>query len=289
MAGSPRTGTHEQPRDTHSAVPLSKRACVCLFVCCVFSQVLDLDETLVHSSFKPIPSPDYILPVEIDGKVIDVYVLKRPWCDHFMESVGHRFEVVVFTASLSKYADPLLDLLDKAGVVRWRLFRESCVHYEGNYVKDLACLGRCLSDTIIVDNSPHSYLFQVSSTHANVSTVHAGTWRQLHTHVQLQVCSHMCARRGMERFARLTQPSLALACVYLCMCVCVCAHACVCVCVCRPAMQPTNALPVGTFIDNMEDQELLDLLPVLQATEYADDVREVLQDYTRTLIARPMI
>lgn len=31
--------------------------------------VLDLDETLVHSSFKPVPNPDYIIPVEIDGKV----------------------------------------------------------------------------------------------------------------------------------------------------------------------------------------------------------------------------
>lgn len=68
--------------------------------------------------------------------------------------------MVVFTASLSKYADPLLDLLDTGSVVRWRLFRESCFPYEGNYVKDLLCLGRPLSDTIIVDNSPHSYVFQ---------------------------------------------------------------------------------------------------------------------------------
>jgi hypothetical protein len=30
--------------------------------------VLDLDETLVHSSFKPVPNPDYVIPVEIDGK-----------------------------------------------------------------------------------------------------------------------------------------------------------------------------------------------------------------------------
>ena len=44
-------------------------------------------------------------------------------------------QVVVFTASLGKYADPLLDLLDKGGVVRWRLFRESCYPYEGSYVK----------------------------------------------------------------------------------------------------------------------------------------------------------
>jgi TFIIF-interacting CTD phosphatase-like protein len=38
----------------------------------------------VHSSFKPVPNPDYIIPVEIDGNVTDVYVLKRPWVDFFM-------------------------------------------------------------------------------------------------------------------------------------------------------------------------------------------------------------
>ena len=41
----------------------------------------------------------------------------------------------MFTASLGKYADPLLDLLDRGGVVRWRLFREACYPYEGSYVK----------------------------------------------------------------------------------------------------------------------------------------------------------
>ena len=34
--------------------------------------------------------------------------------------------------------------------VRWRLFRESCCPYEGNYVKDLLALGRPLATTIIV-------------------------------------------------------------------------------------------------------------------------------------------
>ena len=77
--------------------------------------VLDLDETLVHSSFKPVPNPDYVIPVEIDGAVTDVYVLKRPWVDYFMERAGERWEVVVFTASLAKYADPLLDLLESSG------------------------------------------------------------------------------------------------------------------------------------------------------------------------------
>jgi carboxy-terminal domain RNA polymerase II polypeptide A small phosphatase len=158
--------------------------------------VLDLDETLVHSSFKPVPSPDYIIPVDIEGRIVDVYVIKRPFVDHFLRAVGQRFEVVVFTASLGKYADPLLDLLDRSNVVRWRLFREACYPYEGSYVKDLQCLGRDLAHTIIVDNSPHSYVFQ-----------------------------------------------------------------------------PENAVPIGTFIDDPEDRELLECLDMLLAVENAPDVR----------------
>lgn len=60
---------------------------------------------------------------------------------------------------LGQYADPVADLLDQWGVFRARLFRESCVFHRGNYVKDLSRLGRELSNVIIVDNSPASYIF----------------------------------------------------------------------------------------------------------------------------------
>lgn len=121
--------------------------------------VIDLDETLVHSSFKPISNPDFIVPVEIDGTIHQVYVLKRPFVDEFLQKVGDLYECVLFTASLAKYADPVADLLDKWGVFRSRLFRESCVFYRGNYVKDLGRLGRDLHKVVIVDNSPASYIF----------------------------------------------------------------------------------------------------------------------------------
>ncbi|XP_010896353.1 carboxy-terminal domain RNA polymerase II polypeptide A small phosphatase 1 isoform X2 [Esox lucius] len=121
--------------------------------------VLDLDETLVHSSFKPVNNADFIIPVEIDGTVHQVYVLKRPHVDEYLKRMGELFECVLFTASLSKYADPVSDLLDKWGAFRHRLFRESCVFHRGNYVKDLSRLGRELNKVVIVDNSPASYIF----------------------------------------------------------------------------------------------------------------------------------
>ncbi|XP_072117151.1 carboxy-terminal domain RNA polymerase II polypeptide A small phosphatase 1-like [Mobula birostris] len=121
--------------------------------------VIDLDETLVHSSFKPVNNADFIIPVEIDGTTHQVYVLKRPHVDEFLRRMGELFECVLFTASLSKYADPVADLLDKWGAFRCRLFRESCVFHRGNYVKDLSRLGRDINKLIIVDNSPASYIF----------------------------------------------------------------------------------------------------------------------------------
>ncbi|KAA8910781.1 HAD-like domain-containing protein [Sphaerosporella brunnea] len=121
--------------------------------------VLDLDETLVHSSFKLLHQADFTIPVEIEGTFHNVYVIKRPGVDQFMKRVGELYEVVVFTASVSKYGDPLLDQLDIHHVVHHRLFRESCFNHQGNYVKDLSQLGRDLKDTIIIDNSPTSYIF----------------------------------------------------------------------------------------------------------------------------------
>ncbi|KAF2786416.1 NIF-domain-containing protein, partial [Melanomma pulvis-pyrius CBS 109.77] len=121
--------------------------------------VLDLDETLVHSSFKILHQADFTIPVEIEGQYHNVYVIKRPGVDAFMKRVGELYEVVVFTASVSKYGDPLLDQLDIHGVVHHRLFRESCYNHQGNYVKDLSQIGRDLRETIIIDNSPTSYIF----------------------------------------------------------------------------------------------------------------------------------
>jgi Dullard-like phosphatase family protein len=121
--------------------------------------ILDLDETLVHSSFKEVPIYDFLVPVEIEGTTYQVYVAKRPGVDEFLKKMGECYEIVVFTASLAKYADPVLDLLDIHKVVDWRLFRESCTCIKNTYVKDMGRVGRPLKSVMIMDNSPHSYSF----------------------------------------------------------------------------------------------------------------------------------
>ena len=97
--------------------------------------------------------------LQIEDVVHFVYVAKRPGVDDFLLEMSKHYEIVIYTASLNKYADPLLDLLDTHQVIRARLFRESCVYFEGNYVKDMSLINRDLSQSIIVDNSPNSYVF----------------------------------------------------------------------------------------------------------------------------------
>ena len=64
--------------------------------------VLDLDETLVHSQFNQVRNPDYTIPVDIEGRTSNIYVMKRPGAEYFLEQMAKYFEVVIYTASLSK-------------------------------------------------------------------------------------------------------------------------------------------------------------------------------------------
>ena len=120
--------------------------------------VLDLDETLVHSQFQPFDVPsDIILKIELENEFHDIHVMVRPGVSEFLKNMGKIYEIVIFTASVSKYADPLLDIIDKEKNCKFRLFREHCTPINTCYVKELKKLGRELKNIIIVDNSPMSY------------------------------------------------------------------------------------------------------------------------------------
>ena len=125
--------------------------------------ILDLDETLVHSSFTPFEKNDIILNVDFEGVLYNIYVLVRPGTKEFIKKVSEFFEVIIFTASISKYALPLLDILDTDKKIKYRLTREHCTFINGIYIKELKKLNRNLKDIIIVDNSPLAYAFDTEN------------------------------------------------------------------------------------------------------------------------------
>jgi CTD small phosphatase-like protein 2 len=47
--------------------------------------------------------------------------------------------------------------------IRHRMFRDSCLPVEGNFLKDLTILGRDLRRAVLVDNSPHAFGYQVDN------------------------------------------------------------------------------------------------------------------------------
>ena len=123
--------------------------------------ILDLDETLVHTSFTPFQNrkSDLILNIKVDGNNHTLHVLKRPFLEEFLFAVAQIFNVSIFTASISQYANPLLDELDKKKLIKKRLFRQHCNYCNGVYIKDLKIFqNENIKNMIIIDNNPLSYL-----------------------------------------------------------------------------------------------------------------------------------
>ncbi|XP_017978671.1 PREDICTED: CTD small phosphatase-like protein 2 [Theobroma cacao] len=126
--------------------------------------VLDLDETLVHSTLEHCDNADFTFTVFFNMKEHTVYVKQRPHLQTFLEKVAEMFEVVIFTASQSIYAEQLLDILDPhQKLISRRVYRESCIFSDGSYTKDLTVLGVDLAKVAIIDNSPQVFRLQVNN------------------------------------------------------------------------------------------------------------------------------
>ena len=134
--------------------------------------VLDLDETLI-SSHQAGKVPAGLRSagaqgVELkcdgssEGKSSRVVMFLRPGVFEFLRRLTNFAEVVLFTAGVPAYAEPLANALDPARkFFSARLYRHDTVNTVWyRYVKDLSRLGRDLRRTVLVDNSPYSFMLQ---------------------------------------------------------------------------------------------------------------------------------
>ena len=135
--------------------------------------VIDLDETLIHSLAKGgRMSSGHMVEVKLNTTVgyggatlgpqhpILYYVHKRPHCDDFLRKVCKWYNLVIFTASVQEYADPVIDWLEQERkYFSARYYRQHCTFRNGAYIKDLSSVESDLSKVMILDNSPLSYMF----------------------------------------------------------------------------------------------------------------------------------
>ncbi|EER28122.1 Nuclear envelope morphology protein 1 [Coccidioides posadasii str. Silveira] len=141
--------------------------------------ILDLDETLIHSLAKGgRMSSGHMVEVRLSTPMttstapggasttlgpqhpILYYVHKRPHCDVFLRKVCKWYKLVVFTASVQEYADPVIDWLEQERkFFHSRYYRQHCTLRNGAYIKDLSSVEPDLSKVMILDNSPMSYIF----------------------------------------------------------------------------------------------------------------------------------
>lgn len=125
--------------------------------------IFDLDETLIHCNDDETAPSDIKVPIKFTGGDAVMAGLNiRPHARQTLKKLSKHFEIVVFTASHSCYANEVLNILDPENqYISYRLYRDSCMKTEdGIFIKDLRVFGnRKLSDILLVDNAFYSYGF----------------------------------------------------------------------------------------------------------------------------------
>ena len=93
----------------------------------------------------------------------------RPNFKKSILKIKEKYHVVMFTASLQKYADAVMNEIDPTGsLFEYRLYRNNCtqikVENQIYYIKDLRVFKNIsLDDIVIIDNSVLSFAFHLDN------------------------------------------------------------------------------------------------------------------------------
>ena len=152
--------------------------------------VIDLDETLIHTSFKKIPNPDF--QIQLDStiyskkksennsieelsiqKIVEAYIRIRPGVNEFLLQLSKYYDLYVYSASSKNYLNNIMKHLDKNNIIKKCYCRDDCIIYvensekdfdkpnnKYNYVKDLKKINKDLRNVVFVDNNIMSFKLQ---------------------------------------------------------------------------------------------------------------------------------
>ena len=95
--------------------------------------------------------------------------------------VASWYTLVIFTASIPEYADPVIDWLDGGrGLFAKKFYRESChLQPNGSYIKDLALVEADLTRVCFMDNSPISYAWNKGESMSSRTDPHVHNFAEL--------------------------------------------------------------------------------------------------------------
>ena len=101
-----------------------------------YSLILSLDKTL---SYKNNITGDIIL---------------RNGLFSFLSNIKPFFELILFSIDSKEFSDPIINMIEQdKKYFDYKFYKEHCVLYKNNLIKDISLIGRDLSKIIIVDNN----------------------------------------------------------------------------------------------------------------------------------------
>ena len=151
--------------------------------------VIDLDETLIHTSFQKIENADFQIQLDSNinkknpdikninnihiTKKVEAYIRIRPGVDKFLSQMTNYYDIYVYSASSKNYLNAIIKNIDKNNIIKQCYCRDDCIVYvedyeedfdkpnnKYNYVKDLKKINKELRNIVFIDNNTISFKLQ---------------------------------------------------------------------------------------------------------------------------------
>ena len=137
--------------------------------------ILELDETLIHTSFVQIPNCDYDFNFNINflERPVTVFVYKRPYLNEFLYQMSKYYNIIIYSSNIKEYSNPLIDKLDEENVIYKRIYKDKTIELNGKLISDLTKLIYDYGKNIIIisNNSVPSFI-----NDSNNNTLPINSW-----------------------------------------------------------------------------------------------------------------